>query len=1298
MAKTLATKLKQLSGRAWPVVLVLQVLVVPHKAFRKIRERGYILLAILVYAISAALASYTIYSQPASYLPWAMLFHPVQSFAQSTFSDYPNWYYSFPILSIAAIVLIDMLALAIVAMCTRVAGQALLGLEIRARNLVAALYLLIGVISLLAWPFFLLNSLSQLFESPNTSSTGLLISVLLWIAFTIYYIIALVVICEISTLKALGLCSLTLLFFPIWVIASAIHSTHFLVPKLGKDRHPPALSGILLKPSETFQHLESSPPMWKLLTIYLGISMLIIVTARIAIDRDLARSSDDLFPLLFLAMIPFFKAHLVLFNFALDFLFITPTPSSSDFVIFQNALYNHVLIYPYLVLAPAALLVLFAAAVHLTITRIWDTHNGSFRTLLAAFLYIVNAASIYIVIPGVVFFEWLIFKEDFFNQSNAFSQLTIVYFVWLYWTLFLWSVLMHIIAIRQVYHFPGERAVGAWFASIILFIPVSVITIMTRAFEEIRRPFRVRARARELEKLRYEAIEEIRLARSETAMLKIDQLVELYSQAHEISRRARPQVDLFQPFQQLYLTAQEPALDFLLKLARHTDEDVQITASNLLQALLDGAPEQVLSSIYYLMRNETPPELFGRLIEAPDQTRATGLCTRIHALLTKTNEENLAPHLLEMKELLENWRNRQHGEEVYEVYRAFYILSQAKNVVDLELASGELAAALDARDPLLSATAQTLKQLLDISNYLAYYQRAEFENKIPYLAAPIMILVDEMRRLEKSNFPPEVGILRLLIARLQDIIFREFDGLRGRADLRFELRPQRAPFDHEVSLVLYLRNQGSAAAEGLQVSLEAGSNNNFTPSENSTMNVSLLSPKREARLEFNILPTEAGRLRIPFHITYDDLEKKGRNLPYAALVELYEPSAEATPNLPAEDFKNPYITGLPVKDPTMFFGREDIFRFIRDHLQGRHEKNVLVLSAPRRTGKTSILYQLANHLDEKYIPVLLDLQGFASTGTDRFLYWMARLITRAVHERNYALVLPGLETFRDDPFGAFQQTFLPEALKHIGYHHLLLAFDEFEELSARVQDGKVDKDIFPFLRNMMQHTEQLDFLFVGTHKLRLITFEYWSILFNIALFRDIGFMKPEEVAQTIRTPVKGVIFYDDLAIEKINRITAGHPYFVQLLGNKLVDYYQQEGKFYLTLQDVNRVLEEVIVGGALHFDYLWSESTPQEQLTLAAMTRIISREGGVASVADILALLERFEVKFSQQQLLAAARTLVTRDLVITDSDFSHFEFKIDLMRLWLDRYQRFGIVVEVYRDQRRLSGQTTNIEMGGNS
>src|SRR5437764_14035015 len=61
------------------------------------------------------------------------------------------------------------------------------------------------------------------------------------------------------------------------------------------------------------------------------------------------------------------------------------------------------------------------------------------------------------------------------------------------------------------------------------------------------------------------------------------------------------------------------------------------------------------------------------------------------------------------------------------------------------------------------------------------------------------------------------------------------------------------------------------------------------------------------------------------------------------------------------DIVNPFIACNPVTGSEMFFGREDVFQFIRQTLIGQHRDNVIVLYGQRRTGKTSVLYQTRSH-------------------------------------------------------------------------------------------------------------------------------------------------------------------------------------------------------------------------------------------------------------------------------------------------------------------------------------------------
>ena len=105
---------------------------------------------------------------------------------------------------------------------------------------------------------------------------------------------------------------------------------------------------------------------------------------------------------------------------------------------------------------------------------------------------------------------------------------------------------------------------------------------------------------------------------------------------------------------------------------------------------------------------------------------------------------------------------------------------------------------------------------------------------------------------------------------------------------------------------------------------------------------------------------------------------------------------------------NPYIAGSPVTGPEMFFGRQDVFDFVRQTLTGKHRDQVIVLYGRRRTGKTSVLYQMRRHLSERYLCIFVDLHGLALDSLDGFLWELANHIRRSLR-REYQIELPRLD-------------------------------------------------------------------------------------------------------------------------------------------------------------------------------------------------------------------------------------------------------------------------------------------------
>src|SRR5205823_5545587 len=140
---------------------------------------------------------------------------------------------------------------------------------------------------------------------------------------------------------------------------------------------------------------------------------------------------------------------------------------------------------------------------------------------------------------------------------------------------------------------------------------------------------------------------------------------------------------------------------------------------------------------------------------------------------------------------------------------------------------------------------------------------------------------------------------------------------------------------------------------------------------------------------------------------------------------------------------NPYIAGNPVSGQEMFFGRADVFEWVRGALIGQHRDNVIVLYGQPRTGKTSTLYQMKRRLGERYVSIFVDLHGLALESFDTFLWELANHIVRSL-ARDYRITLAPTEMseFRGAARQAFEDRFLNGLWLALGDRHLLLMFDE----------------------------------------------------------------------------------------------------------------------------------------------------------------------------------------------------------------------------------------------------------------
>jgi len=625
----------------------------------------------------------------------------------------------------------------------------------------------------------------------------------------------------------------------------------------------------------------------------------------------------------------------------------------------------------------------------------------------------------------------------------------------------------------------------------------------------------------------------------------------------------------------------------------------------------------------------------------------------------------------------ESWRWRV---EVGELYRVLEDGLKAKTLDQIRAIDPPPQEITSSLPVLLAKSCEGLGRVL---GELGKVERVDdLGTKIIFLNSTQAALLDLRRYINRdgeacracATMYPEVGILEALLDHWQGLVAAATQDLQGRANLQLELKVHRTVFAPRVCACLVVSNRGLNVAQNVRLRLAGGEG--YQVAEGAEQGVDIISPQESRDLEFYITTEAPRRLRLTWEMAYDDAVDTGRQVTFADALDLSPPSGSDLGEraVDATSFQRifpiPYVTGTPLRSGEMFVGRQDVFGFVTEQLLGAYQNNVIVLHGQRRTGKTSILYRLQEVLASTHIAVLIDMQGKAARGMADFLYAISDDIVYALESHGLALGadLPERADYEASPEFTFRSRFLRSVTGLLDSRNLLLMFDEFEELERRVEDGRLEPEVFAFLRNLMQHEPRLDFIFSGTHKLEELCSDYWSILFNIAVYKRITFLDHDDIWRLVTEPVASAgLEYDPLAVERIGQVTAGHPYFTQVVCHEMVAYHNETKRSYLTAGCVDQALERIVERGEAHFKYIWAGATPEEQRVMLAATDLLPDADAGATLAQIAAELDRKGYGLSEEDLTRALAHLQTKDILVRSGPQSSlYRFKIDLIRRWI--------------------------------
>jgi hypothetical protein len=350
---------------------------------------------------------------------------------------------------------------------------------------------------------------------------------------------------------------------------------------------------------------------------------------------------------------------------------------------------------------------------------------------------------------------------------------------------------------------------------------------------------------------------------------------------------------------------------------------------------------------------------------------------------------------------------------------------------------------------------------------------------------------------------------------------------------------------------------------------------------------------------------------------------------------------------------NPYTAGPPIRSAKHFFGREDILTEIGKQVSSGGRTRAVVLYGARRTGKTSLLYRIADGaLGTSAVPVYLDMQGLAGSPLQSLLRVLLRVTWQALGEESDYLpsTAPDFAELRE---------YFDNALSRLGNRSLVLMLDEYEVLESFLATG-----LGPQLLSLLESAPNLFVIFAGSRKLEAISDEAFGSLLSLAKYIKITFLERADAIRLIREPAEGMLDFGPDVPELIMELTNGHPFYTQLLCQAVFEI--AAGRREVSRADVDEAVKRFLTNPAPHLVLSWNNLRAGEAAVGSVVAVLQQETGQAVEPAAIVSRLraERFPVPMNLAAVQRQLTALVNTDWVVKKE--RSYRFTMELVRRWV--------------------------------
>ncbi len=312
--------------------------------------------------------------------------------------------------------------------------------------------------------------------------------------------------------------------------------------------------------------------------------------------------------------------------------------------------------------------------------------------------------------------------------------------------------------------------------------------------------------------------------------------------------------------------------------------------------------------------------------------------------------------------------------------------------------------------------------------------------------------------------------------------------------------------------------------------------------------------------------------------------------------------------------ENPYVYGEPIKSDRMFFGRASERSEILRGVTKANKQNYLI-TGPRRSGKTSLLYQIKARLEFPFVALMVTPESIGHQHHAMFRGLLLRLKDQVLEDAGKEL--PRIDWYianasAETPIDMFNYYFekdlkraLADLSKISSQARVVLLMDEatflLSESSEKSEEAHDSRQ--EFLRHLLQTFNRVACVLAGTPQILRMT-SVTSPLYNIFSGIKLRGLSRRETEMLIREPAKSVgVDFEDEAVDRIIELGGCSPYYTQALCGLSLESANEDVRQSVLLTDVQRAAETILDTLDYGLQSVWRALEPEEQDILARIAK-----------------------------------------------------------------------------------------------